>query len=192
MKLSKFIFSVLIFGCCFCASPSFSQVANGSNLQSIESLDLQRYLGQWYEVAKFPNWFQKKCKTDTKAYYALSPNGRVQVLNSCRMEGGKVTEAMGEAVLVGEAKSAKLKVRFAPEWLSFLPWVWGDYWVVDLDDAYQLAAISEPRREYLWILSRSPEPGDKALNELMLRLIAKGFDLSPLERTQHKQDIPVK
>jgi len=70
--------------------------------------------------------------------------------------------------------------------------VWGDYWVVDLDEAYQLVAVSEPTREYLWILSRTPEPDDKSLNDLMLRLISKGFDLGQLERTQHRQEIRLK
>jgi apolipoprotein D and lipocalin family protein len=192
MLTSKSLVQVLFFGLIFWSSQTVAQDPNPSKLKSIESLDLNRYLGHWFEIAKFPNWFQKKCKSDTKANYALKSNGHVEVLNVCRMEGGQITEAVGEARLVGEFKSAKLKVRFAPEWMSILPFVWGDYWVIDLDDAYQLVAVSEPRREYLWILSRTPEPDDKALNELMLRLISKGFDLTPLERTSHKQEIPIK
>jgi apolipoprotein D and lipocalin family protein len=169
-----------------------AQDRNVPALKSIESLELNRYLGQWFEIAKFPNWFQKKCKSDTKANYSLKSNGSIEVLNACRMEGGQITEALGEARQVGESKSAKLKVRFAPEWMGFIPLVWGDYWVVDLDEAYQLVAVSEPTREYLWILSRTPEPDDKSLNDLMLRLISKGFDLGQLERTQHRQEIRLK
>ena len=76
--------------------------------------------------------------------------------------------------------------------MSLVPVVWGDYWVIDLDSAYQLVAISEPKREYLWILSRTPEPDDKQLNDLLVRLSFNGFDLSKLERTSHKQDIYTK
>jgi apolipoprotein D and lipocalin family protein len=76
-----------------------------------------------------------------------------------------------------------LKVRFAPAWLSWLPQVWGDYWVIDLDDDYQLAAVSEPSREYLWVLSRTPRVDANTYNALLKRLSAQGFDLSKLERS---------
>ncbi len=192
MLLSKvLLFAYMAVSVFFC-NLADAQESKDHRLNSIESLDLQRYLGQWFEIAKYPNWFQKKCKSDTKAQYSLRADGHLTVLNLCRQEDGQVTNALGEAVQVGDAKSAKLKVRFAPQWMSILPFVWGDYWVIDIDQAYQLVAISEPKREYLWILSRTPEPDDHALNQLMLRLVARGFDLSQLERTPHKQDILVK
>ncbi len=175
----------------FCA-PSFSQETSSTALKTVEALDLPRYLGSWYEIAKFPNWFQKKCKSDTKANYSLRSDASLAVFNQCRLESGQVSDAMGTAKQIGDAKSAKLKVRFAPEWLSVIPFVWGDYWVIDIDAAYQLVAISEPKREYLWILSRTPDADDRQLNELLLRLSANGFDLSKLERTPQKQDIPSK
>ena len=91
-------------------------------------------------------------------------------------------QAVGRARQDGPADSPKLKVRFAPAWLSWLPMVWGNYWVIDIDAGYQLVAVSEPDREYLWVLSRTPtvEGGAQAL---LGRLQAKGFDLSKLERT---------
>jgi apolipoprotein D and lipocalin family protein len=168
---------------------TYSQEINVLGVKTIESLDVARYLGRWYEIAKFPNWFQKKCKSDTKANYSVKSDGNLSVLNQCRLENGQISEALGTAKQIGDASSAKLKVRFAPEWLSLIPFVWGDYWVIDLDSSYQLVAISEPKREYLWILSRAAEPDDKQLNDLLLRLSANGFDLSKLERTPHKQDI---
>jgi apolipoprotein D and lipocalin family protein len=188
-KVRLFAFVLVIVFFCSLAG---AQDGKDSRLNSIESLDLQRYLGQWYEIAKYPNWFQKKCKSDTKAHYSLRADGHVAVLNLCRQEDGQVSSALGEAVQVGDDKSPKLRVRFAPQWMSIFPFVWGDYWIVDIDQAYQLVAVSEPKREYLWILSRTPEPDDLALNRLMLRLVARGFDLSRLERTPHKQDIVVK
>ncbi len=171
------------------STSSFGQVSSPPVLKAVDSLDLPRYLGSWYEIAKFPNWFQKKCKSDTKANYSLRSDASLAVFNQCRLENGQVSDALGTAKQIGDVKSAKLKVRFAPDWLSVIPFVWGDYWVIDIDAAYQLVAISEPKREYLWILSRTPEADDRQLNELLLRLSANGFDLSKLERTPQKQDI---
>lgn len=122
-------------------------------LTTINALDVPRYMGTWYEIAKFPAWFQKKCVADTRAEYTLQPDGGVQVINCCRQGSGEMKEALGSGRQSGDATSSKLEVRFAPAWLSFLPMVWGDYWVIDLDPAYQLVAVSKPKREYLWILS---------------------------------------
>jgi apolipoprotein D and lipocalin family protein len=152
-------------------------------LSTIEALDVPRYMGRWYEVAKYPNRFQRKCVADTSAQYTLLGDGTVQVANRCRRADGSLDQALGQARQLGGAASPRLQVRFAPAWLSFLPFVWGDYWVVDLDEGYSLAAVSEPRREYLWILSRSPQPDAAAYAALLERLRAQGFELSRLERT---------
>lgn len=156
-------------------------------LQTIASLDVPRYLGVWHEIAKFPNWFQKKCVSDTSAQYALAADGQLQVLNQCRLQNGEMERAQGQARQIGGPSSAKLEVRFAPAWLSFLPFVWGDYWVVDLDEGYTLAAVSEPRREYLWILSRSPVVDEARYAALLERLRAKRLDVSRLEKTVHQR-----
>ena len=157
--------------------------AEPAALQPIARLDVPRYLGAWYEIAKFPNWFQRKCAEQTQAQYRLHSAGQIEVLNSCRRADGTVIQAQGLARQIGAADSPRLQVRFAPAWLSFLPVVWGDYWVIDLDDSYQLAAVSEPRRAYLWILSRTPQPDPQRYQALLERLQARGFDLSALERT---------
>ena len=99
---------------------------------------------------------------------------------------GEMTEAIGAARQVGPATSPKLEVRFAPAWLSFLPFVWGNYWVIDLDERYQLVAVSEPSREYLWVLSRTPQVDPSAYQALLGRLSKMGFDVSKLDVT--KQD----
>ncbi|MGB2882430.1 MAG: lipocalin family protein, partial [Rhodoferax sp.] len=112
----------------------------------ISSLDVARYMGNWYELAKFPNRFQKQCVSDTRAQYNAQPDGTVQVINRCRQANGEMTQAVGVARQIGEKNSPKLQVRFAPAWLSFIPAVWGDYWVIDIDPAYQLVAVSEPKR----------------------------------------------
>lgn len=155
-------------------------------VQTIASLDVPRYLGTWYEIAKFPNWFQKKCVSNTKAVYTAKPDGNLRVLNSCKTSGGETSEAEGLARQIGAKDSPKLEVRFAPEWLSFLPLVWGDYWVIDLDSQYQVAAVSDPRREYLWVLSRTPQLDPKVYADLLQRLKQQQFDIQKLELTSQK------
>jgi len=154
-----------------------------SDLATIPALDLPRYLGTWYEIAKFPNRFQRKCAGFTTATYSALPDGRVQVENRCRLADGSVDSVIGVARQVGPATSPRLKVRFAPALLSFLPMVWGDYWVIDLDRDYGLAAVSEPGREYLWILSRTPTVSKPAYDALVARLSGQGLDVRKLVRT---------
>jgi apolipoprotein D and lipocalin family protein len=160
-------------------------------LEAIASLDVPRYMGTWYEVAKYPNWFQKRCIANTSATYAVQPNGMLQVLNRCQKEDGSMSEALGAAKQVGDANSPKLEVRFAPAWLSFLPFVWGNYWVIDLDPQYQLAAVSEPSRKYLWILSRSKTVEPKAYEALLQRLKQQGFNLDAIEISKQTTEKPV-
>jgi apolipoprotein D and lipocalin family protein len=155
-----------------------------ADLQPIDALDVPRYLGAWYEIAKYPNRFQKQCDGYTTAHYSLQPDRSLQVINRCRRADGRYDEAIGSARQIGPADSPKLQVRFAPGWLSFLPMVWGDYWVIDLDPDYQLAAVSEPKREYLWILSRTPTVPRQTLAALLDRLERQGFDTSRLEMTK--------
>jgi len=152
-------------------------------LKPVPSLDVGRYMGQWYEIAKYPNRFQKQCMGDTTATYELLPDATVSVVNRCRTEENEIDEARGVARQVGGADSAKLEVRFAPAWLGFVPFVWGDYWVIDLDADYQLAAVSEPGRDYLWILSRTPRVETAKRAELLDRLAAMGFDTARLDAT---------
>jgi apolipoprotein D and lipocalin family protein len=154
-----------------------------SDLATVPTLDLPRYLGQWYEIAKFPNRFQRKCTGFTTAIYSALPDGRVQVENRCRTADGGTDVAVGVARQVGGDDSPRLKVRFAPAALSFIPQVWGDYWVIDLDRDYGLAAVSEPGRDYLWILSRTPTVSKPAYDALVARLSGQGLDVRKLVRT---------
>jgi apolipoprotein D and lipocalin family protein len=152
-------------------------------LKPIESLDVPRYMGRWYEIAKYPNWFQRHCAKDTVAEYRLLAGGDVEVTNRCTRKNGDKDQATGSARQIGASTSLKLQVRFAPQWLAFLPFVWGDYWIIDLDPDYQLVAVSEPSREYLWVLSRTPRVAPAVYDALMHRLRAQGFDTTQLEKT---------
>lgn len=160
-----------------------SGAAHAAPPETIAKLDLQRYAGEWYELAKYPNRFQKHCVADTSARYALREDGRIEVTNRCRTADGSFDTAVGVARRIGGEGSAVLKVRFAPAWLSWLPMVWGDYRVIELDADYTLAAVSDAAREYLWILSRTPDIEPERLQALLTRLGARGFDLQRIEHS---------
>lgn len=159
-------------------------------LHAVSSLDLQRYAGRWYEIARYPNRFQRNCAAQTMAEYVLNPDGTVGVTNSCRTTSDHWISAHGQARLNGPTGTAMLEVRFAPAWLSFIPAVWGDYWVVDLDPEYRLAAVSDPKRKYLWILSRTPAISSDVYENLVSRLVNMGFDRNRLEITPQVPDNP--
>lgn len=179
MRLKTVLINALL---AFYACSALASDAPGP-LATISMLDVPRYMGSWYEIAKYPNWFQRKCVKNTRADYSAQADGKVRVMNICTTKEGEVTEATGEARQTGGSTSPKLEVRFAPAWLSLIPLVWGDYWVIDLDPAYQVVAVSEPNREYLWILSRTPELPAKTYDDLVARLQKKGFDTTKLVRT---------
>lgn len=161
-------------------------VGTSDALATIPAIDLPRYMGTWYEIARYPNSFQKKCVGFTRADYRIQPDATVQVINQCRLADGTTDTAVGSARQIGAATSPKLKVRFAPAWLSWLPMVWGDYWVIDLDQRYQMVAVSEPKRQYLWILSRTPTVEPSHYQALLGRLQKKGFSLQNLLLTPQK------
>lgn len=185
MKTSV-IAPLLIFFTLNAAAADAPAVGHAQPLATIATLDVPRYMGTWYEIARFPNRFQKKCAGFTNATYSALADGMLQVLNRCRTDNGEIKEAIGAARQVGRPDSPKLKVRFAPAILSFLPMVWGDYWIIDLDPAYRLAAVSEPKREYLWILSRTPKVDKASYDALVTRLADQGMDVSKLMPTKQE------
>ena len=183
IKISVAILLAAVASACSQLPFTSASAGNSPPLTTVAALEVPRYMGTWYEIAKYPNKFQKKCVAETRAEYKPMPGGTVQVTNRCKKADGSIDEAVGEARQLGNATSPKLQVRFAPAWLALIPWVWGNYWVIDLDPAYQLAAVSEPSREYLWVLSRTPTVGKEAYDALLARLRAQGFELERLERT---------
>jgi apolipoprotein D and lipocalin family protein len=139
-------------------------------LPTVPRVDLDRYAGDWYEVARLPNRFQN--------------DGRIDVVNRCRTEDGAI-DARGVARVVDENTFAQLEVRFAPALLSFLPMVWGDYWIIGLADDYSWAVVGSPDRKYLWILSRTADL-EPALFDRAVRIARdNGFDVTRLVKTTH-------
>lgn len=146
---------------------------------SVPQLDISRYAGQWYEIAHLPMRYQADCVGDITATYTLDKPGTIGVRNTCRNRDGGTDVAEGVARPVA-GHPGRLEVRFAPDWLSWLPFVWADYWVIALDPEYQWAMVGEPDRDYLWILSRSPTMDRLRFEELKAKAQAMGYDLTPL------------
>lgn len=151
-------------------------------LESVPRLDLARYAGTWHEQAHLPMVFQRKCAKNTTATYTVRPDGNIDVLNRCETRDGRAIDAHGLARPVADAPG-RLEVRFAPAALSFLPFVWADYWVTDLDPAYRWAVVGEPRRKYLWVLARDKQLPRDELDAIVERAKAKGFATEDLVYT---------
>ena len=153
--------------------------AKADDLQTVEHLDLARYVGLWHEIASFPQRYTRNCYNVT-AEYALRDDGRISVVNSCHKGSatGRLSTIRGVARVVDESSNAKLKVRF------FWPFE-GDYWVIELGENYEYAVVSDPTRATLWILSRTPTINQATLDFLLDRLTnVHGFDVSKLKYTQ--------
>ena len=140
----------------------------------VAQVDLSRYAGLWYEVAKIPNRFQKKCARGTTATYALREDGRIDVLNRCVKADGSEDLARGVARVVDTQSNARLEVSFV-SFLGIRPF-WGDYWVIGLGDEYEFAVVGTPDRKYGWVLARTPEPGPEIIQKARRILIAQGYN----------------
>lgn len=162
-----------------------TRLAHGAEVTSVENIDLQRYAGTWYEQANFPMYFQRNCARNTTANYRLLPEGKIEVINRCEKANGDILQSEGLAKPSGNGP-AELKVRFAPSFLSFLPFVWADYWVIALDTDYRWAVVGTPNRKYLWILSRDKAIPDDLLKQLGEKAKLQGFDISKLRVTEQR------
>ena len=155
------------------------QAADGkAPLEVVPSVDLTRYAGKWYEIARLPNRFQRDCAGNTTATYTLRPGGKITVLNECRKADGRQKSAKGTArVADARGPNTKLKVTF------FWPFS-GNYWIIDLDPEYRWAVVGEPGRDYLWILSREPQLDAALYQQIVERAKQRGFDTGKLLKTR--------
>lgn len=149
------------------------------DLQTVENVDLSRYVGQWFEIARYPNSFQKNCIASS-ALYTLNKDGEIEVLNKCiDANSGQPRQAKGRAWIIDHKSNAKLKVSF------FWPFR-GDYWIIDLDKNYEYAVIGTPSRKYLWILARKSTMDDELLKSILQKAALQGFDPSIVIRSDSK------
>jgi apolipoprotein D and lipocalin family protein len=158
-------------------APTTTERLNLPPLETVERVELERYLGTWYEIAAFPQGFQEGC-TGTTATYELRDDGEIDVYNRCRLDSldGEPDTAEGRARVVDTNTNSKLEVSF------FRPF-WGEYWIIDLDEDYQYAVVGHPSRDYLWILSRTPTLDPDVYLGILERLEAVGYEIDRLEET---------
>jgi apolipoprotein D and lipocalin family protein len=153
------------------------------SLATVGDLDLERYLGDWYQIALLPNRFQAKCRGETQAHYSRMESGAIRVINECRLASGERIEAQGEARLNDAfGDPARLEVRFAPRWLAWLGMVWGDYWILAIDDGYTAVLVGAPDRRYLWVLARQPQMSAERYAAFLEIAQRQGYDLKDLQR----------
>lgn len=183
----KLLFALVVIGL---LSAAFFKVQHKDHkvLQVVSTVDLQRYTGKWYEIARLPNKFQKDCVGEVLATYTLLEGSQLKVVNQCRKQNGQLEQAEGKARLADKnGPNAKLEVRFAPAWLSWLPLVWGDYWIIELANDYSYAVVGTPDREFLWILARSPQLEEETFRRLIENAAAAGFDTAQVVKTRQVQ-----
>ena len=153
-------------------------------LETVEEVDLSRYVGGWYEIASYPQFFQRRC-VGTTATYRVRDDGLIDVQNRCYRDSldGRLVDAGGRARVPDPAESAKLEVSF------FGPF-WGSYWVIDLGEDYEYAVVGGPSRDFLWILSRTPTMEESVYQGILGRLRANGYTLDELQKTPQPENAP--
>jgi len=152
---------------------------NQNNVETVKHVDLNRYLGTWYEIASIPQSFQKKCVANTVAEYSLTKNGFIKVLNSCDTKTGERKTAEARAKVIDKESNAKLKVTF----VKIFDWVFsfgGNYWILDLAEDYSYAVVGDPTTEFGWILSRTPQLSHADLVSAEKNLAKNGYDTCKL------------
>lgn len=160
---------------CLIMLTSLVSVAARSEIPTAHYVDLNRYIGKWYEVASIPQSFQKQCVRNTTAEYSFAEKGLIKVLNSCETDTGKRDSAEGRAKVVDTASNSKLKVTF----VKIITWVFafgGDYWILDVSPDYSVALIGAPNLDYAWILARTPTLEMAKFIEIESKYKALGYD----------------
>ena len=159
---------LILIGLCMLPLSLFAE----EQLRIVPSVDINRYLGTWYEIARYPNGFQIKCERSW-VEYSLRDDDKIQVINRCSKFDGKISKIKGKAWVYDKETNAKLKVQF------FWPFS-ANYWIIDLGEDYEYVVVSEPKRKFLWILSRTKIMPEDKYQQIIQNLIQKGFDTSKL------------
>jgi apolipoprotein D and lipocalin family protein len=157
-----------------------SPVGNDHVPQPKKPVDITHYMGDWFEIARYENYFEKGCEAVT-ASYALLPDGKISVINRCREGGvnGEEEAAEGTAKIVENTGNAQLKISF------FGPFYLGNYWVLDHADDYSWSIVGEPSGKYLWILARQAKVSEQEYEALVKRAAALGYNVAMLKRVKH-------
>ena len=154
----------------------------GDEVNTVENVDIEKYMGTWYEIQRIPNSFQKKCIGNVTANYTLKEDGNVRVVNSCLEQDGKTDTAKGLARVLDRETNAKLQVSFVS--LFGIYFFWGNYWILYLDEDYQNAVVGDPSKKYGWILSRNSELTPEELEPMYQALRNNGYDTADFVPTR--------
>jgi apolipoprotein D and lipocalin family protein len=153
-------------------------------------VDLSRYSGTWYEIARMPEKFEKDCASDVTATYQPTIDGGLRIVNRCRRRDGSVRRAIGRAEVADADTNARLRVTFAPQLLDPLPFVWSDYCIIDVAADYTSAVVGTPDREHLWLLAREPTVSEEVRSAFIAKALGQGFDTSKLIYGRHTEPKP--
>jgi apolipoprotein D and lipocalin family protein len=164
---SAILIALLLAGC-----------ASRPPLTTVPRVDLKRYEGRWFEIAKYPNWFQRGCAADTTAEYTAQPDGTIRIVNRCRQKNGSIREVRGQASVVPGSNNSKLRVRFAGSPIA------GGYWIIGLDEQhYSWALVGHPSRQFLWILAREPQLNPQTYSRIVTLAEKLGYKLERIEKS---------
>ena len=152
--------------------------------QAVDRVDIQKYVGKWYEIAHLPMYFQRKCIANINAEYSVNEDQTVNVLNSCRTANGEMISSEGVAYPQNRGNS-KLKVSFLPKGLRWIPFTKGHYWVLRVDPEYKVALVGGPSNKYLWILSRQPQLDEATYESYLETAKHYGYDVTKLIKLPH-------
>jgi len=175
----RFFLRIITAGLLLVAHTLFTPALATEPLPTVQQIDLDRYAGRWYEISRLPMWFERNCVDNITAHYTIRSDARIDVINSCRTEKGRIS-ARGIAEVPDTAHPGQLRVRFAADWMAWLPVVWGDYWIIDLDPEYRWVMVGAPSRGYLWILARTPALDQTIVAQLKSHATQLGFDVTPM------------
>ena len=156
-------------------------------LVTAPNVDLQRYSGTWYEIARLPEKWEKDCASDVTATYQGTIDGGLRVLHRCRRRDGSLKRTIGRAEVVDVDTNAKLRISYAPQLLDALPFVWSDYCIIDVANDYSTAIVGTPDRAHLWLLARSSTVSEETRSAFIAKALGQGFDTSQLIYTRHEQ-----
>ncbi len=154
-------------------------------VKAVSFVDLEKFSGKWYEISSYPNKLQEKCLGNTTVTYTIKKKNKIKILNECLKKNGKTLRDKGNAKITDLESNSKWKVKFSSGIFSVLPFGSNKFWIVDLDKNYKYAAIGTPKREFLMILSRTPEIEDKTYQGILRRAEKMGFVPNKLIKTQH-------
>jgi apolipoprotein D and lipocalin family protein len=150
--------------------------ACATDVKTVDTVDLQRYLGKWHEIAAIPQFFQRKCVRDTTAEYSALESGDIRVDNTCTRDDGNREKVEGRARRSEPAATSKLEVSFLKLFGEYRFWAGGDYWIIELDPNYQWVVVGHPSRRYGWVLARKQSLPVANIAEIIGRIKAQGYD----------------